>query len=387
MADLTNINENFNKHKLLILEYIVQYYGEEYRYTIFERFKHIYFNFYSVPIEEHVYLSRNIKHFSSNSINPILKTYEDYLKVEEKYKGKYCKLIKDYLFENFGLKQEQKNNILLNEILSKEITIRQLEKMVIKLGCDKEKITTKKLEELYTYSKNIQNQYRNQMIRETMFGLQMKNDIKKRFSLEISDDILRQIAYKNQPYAGNLYAPNENTIPLGTFIRIPVAALLNRGIRSLDVCLIHEIIHKIETCGNCVGIAIQDDRKTNKIANEIRTQKIALHITKTLHENHIFILDDPKDYRIENDSKYEKLFLLTGSFLEDYEKFFNKCAMKSTPQLLELKFSKIWNFYADYLNLAYQYIRENKELNEKILNTCLNAMNDMNTFVNEFNRK
>lgn len=382
--DLTNIDKRFNENKLVILECLVDFYGEEYRYTILERFKHIYFNFSSVPTEEYLYILRNTKKLSISSLNPILKNYDQYTQVVNKYENQYCKIIKDYLNENFRIEIENKD---VKEILNKEITLNKIEKMLLSFGCDKEKILRKKLENCLEYCLDIQKQYRNQIVKEAEFSLQMKRDIKKQFSLDLSGDVLRILAFKTNPSAGNFYTSKESTIPLGTFIRIPVATLLNRGIKSLDVCLIHEIIHKIETCGNHVGIAIEDKKSTNKIINEIRTQKIAIQITKRLHENGIFIFDNPKEHSFYNDSKYEILFPLTGNLLEEYEPFFNKCAMKSTSHLLELKFSKTWNFYATYLNEVYKYVLKNKKYNEQIYVNCMQALEDINDYVNQATKK
>lgn len=384
---MNNVNENFEKYKFLIIDEIIRNYGEEFRYIILERFKHILFDFSSLPTEEYVYCIHHTKDFNNSTINAILKRYDDFSRAEAKFKKKYCQLIKEYIEQNFPqVKREEINSeFIFEKILKNEIDLKRICNIIGKWENNSSNLL-KKAKNFLEFCQEIQIQYRNRIIENSCLGEEIKEAVKKRFHLQLSTNSVRNLLYKTNPHAFHFYGPNNKTMS-ACVVKIPVMALLNRNIQSLDVCLIHEIIHQIETFGNSIGISIENKKKTNRIINEIRTQKLAIKIAKKLHHNKIFILDDPKSCRLENDSKYEKLFPLTGTFIEDYESFFNKCAIRNTPDLLELKFSKVWNFYSELLNLVYKNGMYEKELNSEIITICKTAIEDMNFYVKERNNE
>ena len=147
----------------------------------------------------------------------------------------------------------------------------------------------------------------------------------------------------------------------------------------------HEVIHKIETDKNYVGISIHDDRNTNNIINEIRTQYLALKFTKQLHEEGIFIYDNPDDYNIEKECAYEVLFPLTQNFIDEYEDIISDCAINNTPNKLYEYFGEDWKEFSEQIDYIYYehmkyffgtnnipYINSNDKITELI--------NNMNSF-------
>lgn len=69
---------------------------------------------------------------------------------------------------------------------------------------------------------------------------------------------------------------------------------------------IHELVHAIEK------------RNSPNIINEVVTQKAAINITRRLHDNGIFLFDNPIDYQIEGTTKYEALFPIIEPILTNY---------------------------------------------------------------------
>lgn len=379
MLTLDTIEKNFNTYKKIILECLINYYGEEYRYEILEKAKYIYFNFASTPDEEYQFLLRHIQNHTSTTIKSVLEKQEEYCKMEKKYKFVYSNAIKDALKESKNIESKEVNHFI-NEMLEKSITMNKIKELLKLLKI--ENASLEFLEQTYAICLKIQKDYRKQIVRELSLELQIKEDIKNQFSIDLSDYLLQEITFKTYPCAGNIYSLSNEENPVGSFIRIPVIYLLNHNVKSLDVCLIHEIIHKIETNDKYVGISIEDKEKTNHIANEIRTQKLAIYITNILHKKGIFIFDNPEDFQLENDSKYEDLFILTGMFFEEYEDFIKKCAIQNTPKLLEMKFGQTWNLYAKFLNHVYEdRVKRNKIINQQMLKDSDQMLENMNDYV------
>ena len=206
--------------------------------------------------------------------------------------------------------------------------------------------------------------------------------IKSEFNLELQPEILSIISFIENAYAGNIIVENDNNISFYSYIRIPLIHLINIGVKGLDVNIIHELIHKIETDKNRVGISILNDENTNDIINEIRTQKLAIHITRKLHEQGIFIYDNPNDYKIEGESTYEWMFPLSESLLEEFEDIFSSCAINNDLEKLNDYFGSSWVTYSEHINNVYNtnmylYSRFGKNPNIQLDESVTSMITDM----------
>lgn len=288
MISIASRLENFDKYKIFILETIINYYGEEYRDKILKRFKTIYFNFSSTPEEEYHYMKKNLQAYSFSEMNQVVKNYEEFCKIKEKYKSRYNSLLIQHMIEDLGFKEIQINekvqDLLFEEIINKEITLKNMKNTIKRAGL---KVEKEKWNPFLEYCKSLQEHYRNRIVEEMDWTIQIKKDIKKQFNLNISSSILRMIAFKTKPFAGSLYVGINRENLLANYIRIPLCYLLNHGIKSLDVCLIHEIIHKIETYKDFVGISIE-----NKMYDE-QILTTCLNATKNM-ESYAIDLDRKK---------------------------------------------------------------------------------------------
>lgn len=379
MINITTINENFTKYKVYILETILLYYGKEFHSVALKKVKPIHFDFSSLPLEEYLYIQKHLKDYSSQFLNTILKRYDSFKEAEEKFKIRYCKILQDTLEKKINI-QTKNFDFLLGEILNKELNKKSFQQYICYFKKMSDNMSLELQEEIFDICEFVQTQYRNSIM-ENIF---LREDSK--FFEKLSTDQLTDIFFKTKPYSKCFYASQETT-PVYSIIKIPVIALLNQGIKIQDVYLIQELIRLIETCGNYIGISIQNETKTNQIINEIRIQKLAVKISESLHSNGVFIIDDPKDCNLKPKLDCEKLFPFTETFIEDNESFFNNCAIRNTPELLENKFGKVWNFYSEYINYIYNNKLYEKGVNTQITSVCFDAIEKMNSYAEIKGRK
>lgn len=389
MIDLFNISDNFNKHKSTIINLLVNYYGQEYSSLINTRIKPVYINLSSTPVEDYKYSNRNADKLSSYKRKIIYLKYMLYKNIEDKSRKNNTNLLIEYASnklqitdqskikrnikiiipflhdENFGAGfidafSSEIVNLLSDENVStnlKEKIIRD-QKMIKtlsnKLGISTSSLTPNIVDEIIKNRKALQKQHKNYIAQNTQFGQKIYKDIQKEFNLELNPELLSFISFQEQAYAGVLIIKDNNNVSsFHNYIRIPLIRLINKGIKGLDVSIIHELIHKVETHKYFTGISILNDEGTNSIINEIRTQKLAIKITRELHKQGIFIYDNPKDYRIEGESTYEWLFSLTESFLDRHEDIISKCAINNDIAALNDLFGDTWANYSQYLNDLY----------------------------------
>lgn len=388
MINIINISENFNKHKSIIISLLVDYYGQEYYSLINTRINSTYIDFSSTPVEDYKYTMRY-----TNEISPFDKLiinlrYKLYRRLEDKSRKTNFDLLTKYVFESLLITDQNKIKSNMNLFISlfsdenfnsglidafsskstsllrdnnvaasiKESIIRDQEKfkkISNELGINVLNLSTDSVDELIAYRKKLQANHKNYIVQNSQFGRRMCKAIKREFNLELQPEILSIISFIENSYAGNIIVENDNNTSYYNYIRIPLIHLINIGVKGLDVNIIHELIHKVETDRDCVGISILNAENTNDIINEIRTQKLAIHITKILHEQGIFIYDNPKDYKIEGESTYEWMFPLTENFLDKFEDVFSNCAINNDSAKLKEFFGNSWVNYSQHINDVY----------------------------------
>lgn len=388
MINLININDNFNKNKKFIVDILINYYGQEYSNVIKERLENVFFDFSSTPEEEYKFLKSHTNQI--NDLNKLLIKirYKQYEKIKSESQKSNFKALAEYVvnklsisnFDNINIESEtflslftdknfnsgyidafsSKSINLLNDLSLadsiKESIIndqKEFRRIIDSLGIRLENLSTDNVDKLIEYRKKLQTIYKSNVAQKSRFGKNMFKEIRKKFDVELTPENLSAIAFLENAWSGSISVENENNIAYHQIIKIPLLHLINLGIKGLDVDIIHEIIHKIETNGNCVGISIHDDENTNDIVNEIRTQIIAIQITKELHQLGIFIYDNPNNYKIEGESTYEVLFPLTKEFFCRYEELFSNCAINNTPHILYEYFGEYWKEFSEKINNIY----------------------------------
>lgn len=388
MINLININENFNKNKKFIVDILINYYGQEYSKVIKDRLENVFFDFSSTPEEEYNYLKSHTEQV--NDLNKLLikLRYKQYEKIKSESQKSNFKALAEYVvnklsisnFDNINIESEtflslftdknfnsgyidafsSKSINLLNDLSIadsiKESIIndqKEFRKIVDSLGIRLENLSAYNVDKLIEYRKKLQTIYKSNITQKSRFGKNLFKEIRKKFDIELTPENLSAIAFLENAWSGYISVENENNIAYHQIIKIPLLHLINLGVKGLDVNIIHEIIHKIETNGNYVGISIHDDENTNDIVNEIRTQILAIRITKELHQSGIFIYDNPNNYKIEGESTYEVLFSLTKEFFCEHEELFSNCAINNTPHILYEYFGEYWKEFSEKINNIY----------------------------------
>lgn len=388
MINLIDINDNFNKNKNFIIDILINYYGHEYADIIKKRLDTVLFDFSSTPEEDY-----NFSRTHGNQINKLSKLlinsrYKVFKKIQNESRSTNLKALIEYIKIKLQIDNIDKVNIeskaflslftdnnfnsgFIDAFSSKSIELlndssisksmkeniiydqKEFKRIINSLGIKLENLSTNDVDELIEYRRKLQTIYKSSIIQKSKYGKNLFEEIRKKFGVELTPENLSSIALVENAWAGYIRVENENGIAYHQIIRIPLLHLMNLGVKGLDVSIIHELIHKIETSGDYVGISIHDNNNTNNIINEIRTQYLAIRITKELHKLGIYMYDNPNDYKIEGESTYETLFPLTKDFLDEHETLFSNCAINNTPQKLHEYFGEFWEEFSKKINSIY----------------------------------
>lgn len=417
-----NSNNYFEKYKSILLEKFASYYGEQYRNIIFERISSTYIDFSSSPIEDFNYSFSHQDTIGEDLLNMIERKFNIYKELSVKTKDILIQRFIDFLLREIKIKNS--NNIIEHiNIFTNMFSCNVFNKSYI------DAFTTNSTDLLNTYQTpssikdniilkqkmfnriNLQYNFglnepstfiadkitevRDKILKEYEYLIAQKCEygqnilmgIKNFHNIKLSPDELSYITFIPNAYHGNIGHANNDSMEWYSFIRIPLTLLFNNRVRSIDVSVIHEFIHCIESFGWYVGIESHVNGE-NKISNEIRTQKLALEITEELHEEGIFIFDDPKNYRLGGQSTYEWLFPISLDFFNKYEEIFKDCAIRNDRTLLVNNFGLSWKIYSHYLEEIYNKFMEyncnveNTTINFNVDNTYSNLIDDMESHYN-----
>lgn len=418
MINLVDINDNFNKNRNFIIDILINYYGHEYADVIKKRLDNVFFDFSSTPEEDY-----NFSRAHGNQINKLSKLlinlrYKEFKKVQNESRSANLKALIEYIkiklqIDNFDIVNIESETFLslftdnnfnsgfIDAFSSKSIELlndpnisksmkeniihdqEEFKRIINSLGIKLENLSTNDVNELIEYRKKLQTIYKNSIIQKSKYGKNMFKEIRKKFGVELTPENLSAIALLENAWAGYIRYENENGIAYHQIIKIPLLHLMNLGIKGLDVNIIHELIHKIETSRDYVGISIHDNNNTNNIINEIRTQYLAIRITKELHKSGIYMYDNPNDYKIEGESTYETLFPLTKDFLDEHETLFSNCAINNTPQKLDEYFGEFWEEFSKKINSIYY---DHMHLFSRTHSMpCINANDNITELINSMN--
>ena len=384
MIDITKLKDNFEKSKDIIIKLLINYYGVEYADVIRERLKNVMFDFSSTPEQEYAFLKEHKDELSELSKIIIKLKYMDHKKVQNKARAKGFEEYIEYIRSRLGIESKDKNLFLKKEFLelfsdpnfnsglidafssrsesllqdpSVSIVLKEgilhdreeFHKRLASLEVKPDSLETKYIDNLIQNRQRIQIKYKNRVAEKSKFGREKYEEFKKEFGIELPPQSLSQFIFIENGWAGSINTADSQY----EYIQIPLLLLKNIGSKTIDVSIIHEMIHKIETNGNIVGISIHDEKETNKIVNETRTQSIALKLARELHSMGIFMYDNPKGYRLEGEATYEALFPLIKDFLDENEAVLSDIAINTTPQELHNYFGNNWDEFSETVNKLY----------------------------------
>ncbi len=411
--------EDFNKHKDNILEILISYYGEEYRDLITKRFNLIVFDFSSSPIDEFNYILEHKDKFSRDVFLSIDENYDKYQELseelEKQYMKQFSKLLLDekqlnslspenrFVFislfsdENFNESLidilttemvDMVNNPLTPEIIKDKILKVQMKffELLDALGIENpDQFLGIVADVIVAEREKYKIDYEFELVKQYMHpNFNINNEFYQRFGVNLSDNDLRSCFFFDGPFMApmhNYLIDEIDFIP--KIIKMPVIYHMNLGFYNCDVSLMHEIIHAIENNEKNYSIGIHlykediDHKKklSNRIANEVRTQMLAMKIVEELHQKGIFILDSPSNYFNYGSSAYEKLIPFVQHFFLEFENFINECAINGDLDKLYSGFGNTWNDFSVLLDesfndyLMYQkFVNDNMDLNIKFDN-------------------
>ena len=387
MINLINISDSFNKNKNFIINILINYYGKEYSDIIKERLENVFFDFSSTPEEDYKFLKLHETQIDSLSKFFIIERYRNFRKIQNESKqlimkpliySIQCLLMND--LDKIDVESEKFLTLFMDKnlnggcidafssksiaLLNKYDAVDSLKESILNdqnefrknmeiLGINFENLNTENVDNFIEYRKKLQTIYKKNIVKKSKYGKNMYKEIRKKFGVELTLEELNFIALLENAWSGYIYAGSENNVTYSQIIKIPLLHLINIDVKGLDVNIIHELIHKIETNGDYVGISIHDENRTNNIINEIRTQNLAIKITKQLHKIGIFIYDNPDDYNVEGECAYEALFPLTQNFINEYEEIFSSCAINNTPNELFEYFGEDWKEFSEQIDYIY----------------------------------
>jgi len=381
----------FEKYKLIIVNEIVRELGienEEYIRNVFNDFKIV---LETPPMEEYRYCKDNLFDMS--------KYYYEYIKLEYLKKKIYNKVIKE-LLDNwieifidlnknnnydkieklfYGNKQIIDYFSSLNELKLKDSRITSgIKDLIImsrewfmsiinKLGY-KIKTLDSKMVDIFIMYRDI---YFDRIIIKNL--LEEDNNYIKRIAKIINDDNEDVIADLIKKWQSTCFKYVKKNGELYRFIYLPINRLKFFGSKTIDVILVHEMIHYIqEMC----------DKEF--ILNEVLVQYKASKIVERLHNRGIFIFDNEDDFKIYGECPYEELYPFVNKIIElipenvlnmaviteDYQSLEVICGKKINDYIIILN-----NLYSDFMN-CQKFSKENIELCDEYCSEITNYYNN-----------
>lgn len=424
MINLRNIKENYENNKSNLIEVFVEVFGENNRLEITNMINNTYINFTSLPNEDYFYVMHNKSLFSEEDVKYVESRFNEYSEIKSKSQGIYINLINDYIKNNFSfvkdieLKGEFSKyrflfsfydsmfdigyidfysskymNLLNDEFVSIEVKNFIIEKQelfrseMLDLGITFGTINSEVVDNYLIYRNNLKNEYKKYILKNTNFGKNISEELDKYYDEKtLVFGTMDEICFYPNPLSSVSIPLNENDKKF-YYIKIPIVELINIGAKSIDVSLIHELVHRLGRKDLFSGIEVYDkenDYVRNKYFDEVLTQKIAIKITKKAREKGIYIYNNLENDLIEGESCYEELFPLIGDFIDEHEELFFKLAFNNNGYELDNYFGNYWNILSTYIDNYYQEL-EITVNNGKQFVTTLDMHITTGELINEIN--
>lgn len=378
--DIVNFNKKLEQNKDIIIQALIDYYGFEYSDIIKERFDKIYFDLSSKPEEEYIFVCSHEDEISEEIKQSIYSKYEEYIESDEKAREENNKRLINYIEEKLSIKISDMEKISKSHILSaftdynlneslidsystesfkiledpsksttiKESIIRDQERLynTLKLYDIDIKPTREIADSIIEYRNKLKSIHKIHIVNNSYF-IKLMDDIEDKISLRLQPGPLCDIFLSNNFMEYTVVANGEYY----QIVKAPLLQHINNHVTSLDVNIIHEIVHGIESNKNRTGIQINEkDGKVNNAINEILTEMSAKKITTKLHDMGIYVFDDPNNCKIYEQSIYEGLFPITEDFIGENDSLFRECSINNNPEKLERTFGDSWKSFSELLD-------------------------------------
>lgn len=366
--DALDFQKQFSKYKDILIEEIIQEFGEEYRNDIIERINSHVIILQSNPLDDYTYLCKHADKIKFTDRFIIKERHRKLERIKEKVRNDlihefqwmikvFFKIDENIIFgkdsnelvslfgnENFDTSYIDSYNSVNMNLLNSEDTPQVIKENIL----SDQRILRERLTELGVIIDENFIQQVDEFIekRNSEKGGYYRKILQSNFSYnkelyeliqEKDPEFLFNISFYQQPHRGIFVMSGEKEI---RYVFYPVVRLINQNSKALDTSLIHELVHTIEKDGKY------------SIMDEIIVQKAAINITKRLHENEIFIFDDKEDYQIEGKCAYETLFSLVEPILNYYELLKNTLVNGSFYSLNEV-FGESWNQFLQELEMIF----------------------------------
>ena len=317
MDSIINIAENYNEYREILFDLFVDYYGHEYRDLIYSRTDDVPVDLSSTPVDNYYYLKSHSNNISNAERGLIEKQYNDFESVMNEARNINYDLMFNFLVEVFRIQNrelgrldkesflslftdktfskslidgfsKQSLKFLNDDFVSENDKISILKKqeefnrVLSNLGVNLDSFSNASINKVIEYRKKLKENYRNLIIKNSEYGQNMNSGIKSIIGIDVKPEFLNPIGLARSASAVSITVNRGSELVYYRYVKIPLIYLINRNLKGLDYSIIHELIHIIESYMNYVGISIHDETKTNKIVNEIRTQKLAAKFTKIL---------------------------------------------------------------------------------------------------------
>lgn len=399
MAPL-NFQKQFSKYKDILMEEIIQEFGEEYRNDIIERINNHGIILQSNPLDDYTYLCkhadkikftdrfiikerhRKLERIKEKARNDLMHEFQWMIKVffkidENIIFGKDSnELVSLFGNENFDtsyidsynsdsmnlLNREDTPQIVKENILNDQRILKEsLEKYGIIIDEDfisqvDDFIDKRKLEKDGYYRKILKS------------NSSYNKELSQYLSV-VNPAILFYISFFQFSHRNTISIKNQTTIE---YVFCPIIRLINQNLKGLDIAFIHELVHTVAK------------EKRVSIINEVIVQKAAINITRRLHENGIFIFDNPDDYRIENECTYESLFPIIEPILSNYDDILKDTLINGSLYSLSEVFGESWNNFLTELENLFSTLL-NMDMRSKEHYTWQTDLSNINRYMAEMN--
>lgn len=381
--------DHFEEIKPIIVEEFVNVYGENYRDLIINKIDSIYCYFDSNPDQKSKFAENNsLELHDSYLLSKLMhdrRIYEYYKKKITKeimyefsqyvndrfnlYPGRLSHRNAKKIFEAYYVDNDSKTTVdsfstynmgLLNDdALAEEFKILILAKQKSFLQhCIDRNVTpvtdSKKVDDIISISQIFDDALKMRIIGKIGYP-ELVYEIANKEKINFTNEQLIDLCYLKSKAATITYEYSPTHYV--NLLVIPFAAIANMN-HSIDVTLIHELIHVIETNMDKVGLnKNEDNNKIYNIFDEVRVQRLAVKIANKLREKGIYLFEIDKGKKVEDSASYEMVNSITVPFIEKYEKDICEASINNSPENLEALFGKDNLYeYLNYINSAYELI-------------------------------
>lgn len=380
----------FDKYKMVIINEIIMEFGYEYEEYIRRMFNDFKIIFETPPDEEYKYCK--------DSLIDRGKYYYEYIKLEYLKKKNYNSLVKEHLdkwiehfvnlnkndnyeriyklfygneqmIDYFSSSYEFKLNDANVSIKDKKRILDKRNSFILKLNKLGYEIVTldNKMVDLFIVYRDL---YFCRMIIKKL--LDEGDNYITRISKIINDDnseIINDLIKKKEPTCFKYTKKNGGQY---RFVYLPINRLRDMGNKTIDVILVHEMIHYIQKFND-----------KEEIIDEVFVQIKASRIVERLHKKGIFIFDKQDDSKIFGECIYEVLY----PFINDIIKFIpleiiNDSIINNQYQCFDEYFGNNINKYILILNRLYNDFVNNNYFNENNLKECERCIKEMVVYYN-----